>query len=153
MIKKLLIIFLFVLTTSCAKMTEKGYIKPKMQETANMVVSSNGFRYTYRQNMKVDMTYYITIKFKNINSVIGNYIMVEFQDPQKPDKFYKYILPILKDDRVMYIKSEKLYGFKNMRSYLTKVALVNNNKGDKILDSFEQYNRVEYIPSGWKNEM
>ena len=118
-----------------------------------MVVSSNGFRYTYRQNMKVDMTYYITIKFKNINSVIGNYIMVEFQDPQKSDKFYKYILPILKDDRVMYIKSEKLYGFKNMRSYLTKAALVNNNKGDKILDSFEQYNRVEYIPSGWKNEM
>ena len=153
MIKKLLIIFLFVLTTSCAKMTEKGYIKPKMQETANMVVSSNGFRYTYRQNMKVDMTYYITIKFKNINSVIGNYIMIEFQDPQKLNKFYKYILPILKDDRVMYIKSEKLYGFKNMRSYLTKVALVNNNKGDKILDSFEQYNRVEYIPSGWRNEM
>ena len=91
MIKKLLIIFLFVLTTSCAKMTEKGYIKPKMHETANMVVSSNGFRYTYRQNMKVDMTYYITIKFKNINSVIGNYIMVEFQDPQKLNKFYKYI--------------------------------------------------------------
>ncbi len=151
--KKILLLLLFIFTVSCSKMAKNGYIRPKMQETATMTVTSNGFRYTYRQNMKVDMTYYITVKFNDINNVVGNYLMVEFQDPKKLDRFYKYIIPILKDDRIMYVKSEKLYGFKNMRSYLTKVALVNNNKGDKTLDSFEQYNRVEYIPGGWKNEM
>lgn len=153
MIKKVLFVFLFIFLVSCNKMVEKGYISPKKQETETMIVSSNGFRYDYRQNMKVDMIYYITIKFKNINEVVGKYLMVEFQDPNKPDKFYKYILPIFKDDKNMYIKSEKLYGFQNMKTYMTKVALVNNNNGDKILDSFIQYNRVEYIPQGWKNVM
>ena len=46
-----------------------------------------------------------------------------------------------------------MYGFKNMGAYLTKVELVNNNGGDVVLDSIEQYNRVEYIPYGYKNKM
>lgn len=151
--KKILLLFLFIFMVSCSKMVKNGYIRPKKQETKNIVVLSNGFRYTYRQNKRVDIRYYITMKFKNMNDVVGKYLMVEFQDPKKLGKFYKYIVPILKDDRIMDIKSEKLYGFKNMNSYLTKVALVNNNKGDKILESFEQYNRVEYIPGTWKNDL
>lgn len=150
---KILTILLFIFMISCSGMVKNGYIQPDMQETATMTVTSNGFRYNYRQNMKVDMVYYITVKFKDMNNVVGKYLMVEFQDPKKSEKFYKYILPITKDDRNMYIKSEKLYGFKNMKTYLTKVSLVNNNKADKIIDLFDQYNRVEYIPSGWKNEM
>jgi len=132
-------------------MEKNGYIRPKMQKSSKMIVISDGFNYDYRQNKRVDMTYYITIKFTNLSEVIGNYLMVEFQDPEKLDRFYKYIRPILKDDKVMHIESQKLYGFKNMKSYLIKVSIVNNNNGDKILDSIEQYTRVEYIPGGWKN--
>lgn len=151
--KKILITILAIFATSCNSMVKNGYIKPKKQESQTMIVSSNGFKYDYRDNRKVDIKYYMTIKFKNIHQAIGNYIIIEFQDPEKLDRFYSKTLPITKDDMVMYIESQKLYGFKNMRSYLTKVRLVNNNNGDKTLDSFEQYNRIEYIPYGYKNEM
>ena len=144
---------MFIFLFSCQSMIKSGHIRQKRQESDLMLVNANGFLYDYRENRKVDIKYYISIKFKDINKVIGNYIIVSFQDPEKPDKFYSQTLPITKDDNIMYIESNKMYGFKNMGAYLTKVELVNNNGGDVVLDSIEQYNRVEYIPYGYKNKM
>ena len=151
--KKLLVIIFALFVISCNSMVRNGKIKPKKQKSNEMIVMSNGFKYNYRMNRRIDINYYIVIKFKNIRNVIGDYLIVEFQDPEKPTKFYSQTLPITKDDVIMHIESEKLYGLKNMHSYITNLKIVNNNKGDEVLDSIKQYSRVEYKPFDYKNQM
>lgn len=153
MFKNILLIAVFFVITSCSTMEQNGYIRPKKLQTKNMVVSSNGFIYTHRLGKKIDMQYFIMLKFPMIDEVAGRYIVIEFQDPIKKDSFTKEILLIKKKEDTMYLKSRKMYGFKNMRSYLIKASLSDDKYGNKILENIEQYTRVEYIPYGYKNEM
>lgn len=134
-------------------MEQSGFIKPKLEETNNLVVSSAGFSYDYVQNKKVEMQYYVTIAFPKRENVIGKYIIVEFQDPIKKEKFYKNTILVRLEDKSVYLKSSKLYGFNNMNSYLVKIALSEDKNGEKVLDKMEQYVRVEYIPQGYLNEV
>lgn len=134
-------------------MIKNGYIKPKKQKTEDITVMFNGFKYDYKFNKRVDIKYFIVLKFKDPQDFFDKYIIAYFQDPVKPEKFIKKVIPIVKGSYIVYVESDNMYGFKNMRSYLTKIQIADTNTGERIFDSIDQYSRVEYIPDGYKNEI
>lgn len=153
MFKNIFLTAIFLTLASCSAMERNGYIRPKKLRTQNMIVSSNGFAYTHRLGKKIDMQYSLTLRFPNIDEVAGKYIVVEYQDPVKKDKFTNEIILIRKKEDTIYLKSKRFYGFKNMRSYLVKISLSDDKYSNKILENIDQYTRVEYIPQGYENRM
>ena len=148
--KKFILIFLYFLI-GCSSLEQKGYKKPTLQKSTNMEIISNTFIYDFRLNKKLDMRYNLIIKFINLEKIVGKYIIVEFQDPQNINKFFKKTYLINKDDKILNIKSDKIYNCQNKEVYLVKIYLSEDKNGDKILETIEQRTRVDYIPFTYKN--
>lgn len=154
MLKRALFLLIFF-TISCSTNSNISHTRPKLQETDNIIVRAAGFTYEYKMNKLIDMEYYINIRFPDILKVADKYIIIEFQDPtgNKKEQYFSRIFLIRPDNKSLYIKSKKFYGFKNMEIYPIIVKLSEDKNGTEIIESFTQYVRVEFIPQGYKNEM
>lgn len=153
MLKKVLFLLIFFII-SCSTNDNIRHTRPKLQKTDNIIVRAAGFNYEYKTNKRIDMEYYINIIFPNISKLVDKYIIIEFQDPirNRREQYFSEIFPIRAENKSLYVKSKKFYGFKNMEVYPIIIKLSEDKNGNKILESFTQYVRVEFIPQGYKNE-
>lgn len=152
MLKKFaIILFILIGLGSCESMARKGYIRPSLEESKHIKVLVAKMNYQYRMGKKIDLEYHLALDFLKINELEGKYLIVEFQNPEKMERFATKIINIYPNEKRIYINSNKMYGFKNMHSYLVRLSISNDLNGEKIIDSLEQYIRVENLPAGYLN--
>ena len=171
--KKKIILFFFILS-SCAKVHNfyntkvksffssvsslrtadtEGFYNQKLKKTDNIHVRFVGFLTKYRLNQKIDMNYKITLELPNIESLVGKYVIVKFRMPNKKKQYETQIILLSNTDRILYVKSSLMFGFKSGQTYDVLITLANDQYGYQVIENIEQPVLVDCIPYGFINSI